>query len=227
MMVLKTKCQFAQQFNLEMYLKIWFENEKKTFLPYPPARFRPAGPVGPAGHHPSPPPLSHPLTGRARLSASSPPNRFSPPLSQFSNRSRPSRSHVPHSSPPRLGFLWRSSAPEPPSPSPHFASLAPATLAAHRKPSPATSARAIRELDRPRRFRCVGELPPLFSAIFSAISQVLACSLAPWPCSPENSMAGGHGARRSAPSSTAFWPGVDSPASALPLGVLRFEIGAP
>ena len=134
--------------------------KKKPFSPIPPARFRPAGPVGPAGHHPSPPPLSHPLTGRARLSASSPPNRFSPPLSQFSNRSRPSRSHVPHSSPPRLGFLWRSSAPEPPSPSPHFASLAPATLAAHRKPSPATSARAIRELDRPRRFRCVGELPP-------------------------------------------------------------------
>jgi hypothetical protein len=36
MIVLKTKRQFAQKFNLEMYLKIWFENEKgeKLFSPF-------------------------------------------------------------------------------------------------------------------------------------------------------------------------------------------------
>ena len=102
-----------------MYLKIWFENEKKRkpFSPIPPpARFRPAGPVGPAGHLPSPP-LSHPLTDRARLSASSLPNRFSPPLSQFSNRSRPSRSTfptpLPHAS-ASCGDRPRLSRPTPP-----------------------------------------------------------------------------------------------------------------
>ena len=127
-----------------------YKKKENPFSPHSPSSFRPGGPATlPRAlswawpSRPSPfTSLSPPLTGRARLSAPSSPNRRPAlsSLSRFGNRPAASpRPASPTFSPPRLGFSWRNPphAPEPSFPPFHF--LSPCLRSARpcaEKPSP-------------------------------------------------------------------------------------------